>query len=877
MIHFSPTFGFDNVFPELVKEGEVLFGHQYLGEKGLLEYFELHLGCVTSDVHDAIRIAQFEGIIRTYLEEHPSTFISTSFLNNSWTTAKDMLRWRDELVLAGYNFNEEDRTVERLYVISSLEALSEKLAAGINDRWRYVFQEVSKRELDFLSGLKSYANSRELPPFFQEFFELLKKKGIEIIYTEADLEDPVNTDLGRWQQAISGGTREEFQGDGTITVLKGGSLFLQAQYLSHNMPDDSVVIIQEKGHILDQAIIAAGQPSLGYMSMDDWGDLLQLLHWLPSLIWTTVDPASTMQWLSMPFAPLPRTLRKHLLKAFQKSPGTENDEWHKAIAKYAEQNGLKVEEVQRKIQHWLSRKRYIEKVPISELIILLEDLSHWCRAVQNESYGEACMVLFDEIQNLKELIKATDTVEEITLPQYNEWLSAIQGEVGGAQSKKEVGAHFHVRHPANIVGHCSKVVWWNCCDPGNPIRRKIRWTDQEKKRLHGLALESREEYLRRWYAMQQNAVLRARDSLILCVPSNQEGVHPLYNALMAQGGATEKVMVNLDKSTNMFRAKGIQVRRYYGPKFQKEWKVSANLIPQREKESYSSLSKLFYYPYQHVLRYGLKLSKVNLPDVQVTPLLKGNLAHRVVEILFEKESFWKADNTGREQQIHSTTQAVFDKEGEIFLLPHHEVSKADFLRTICLHVLRLSQMIEEDGWEIATDGLEREVHGHLNGVAIRGFVDLILTRGNESAIVDLKWGGINKRKDQLSNNNALQLNLYERLLRPEYPKIHIAFFILSKGQMLARNKLAFSQAVVTDELLDDTEDRDVLWQKMSSTYDMRIAELQEGYIEVGDGVDFFQLKSKVAKSPETVEIPEGNREVKAVDDYNDYTFIRGQK
>jgi hypothetical protein len=71
---------------------------------------------------------------------------------------------------------------------------------------------------------------------------------------------------------------------------------------------------------------------------------------------------------------------------------------------------------------------------------------------------------------------------------------------------------------------------------------------------------------------------------------------------------------------------------------------------------------------------------------------------------------------------------------------------------------------------------------------VRGKADLVLSRGDELAILDIKWSGTNRRRELIRNGEDLQLVLYAHLLPPENCWPHSAYFILEDGKLVARNR-----------------------------------------------------------------------------------------
>jgi hypothetical protein len=172
----------------------------------------------------------------------------------------------------------------------------------------------------------------------------------------------------------------------------------------------------------------------------------------------------------------------------------------------------------------------------------------------------------------------------------------------------------------------------------------------------------------------------------------------------------------------------------------------------------------------------------------------------------------------------------------------------------------LVSLIRANGWEVAHTELELE--GHFGPMPVRGKADLELRRGDEHAIVDLKWSGAKRRKELIQNGEDLQLVLYGKLLPPAETWPHTAYFILDEGKIVARNAAAFREAVVAGKGGEDHAAAcDAIFEKMLRTYAWRIGQIRQGQLEIrtartaselealyeGQLFDLLEMKSEDAR------------------------------
>ena len=142
----------------------------------------------------------------------------------------------------------------------------------------------------------------------------------------------------------------------------------------------------------------------------------------------------------------------------------------------------------------------------------------------------------------------------------------------------------------------------------------------------------------------------------------------------------------------------------------------------------------------------------------------------------------------------------------------------------------LVSLLRNNAWEVLDTELPLE--GIFGGVPVRGKADLVLQRGEEKAIVDLKWSGANRRKELIRNGEDLQLVLYAKLLPPPEQWPHTAYFILDEGKMIARNQAAFREAVVAGSGEEHGMACTAIFEKMERTYAWRLEQLRRGIVEL---------------------------------------------
>ena len=246
-------------------------------------------------------------------------------------------------------------------------------------------------------------------------------------------------------------------------------------------------------------------------------------------------------------------------------------------------------------------------------------------------------------------------------------------------------------------------------------------------------------------------------------------------------------------------------------------------------ETPTNLDSLFYYPHRWFFRQQLKMYPSSLLSVTGDNTLLGSLSHRFFEKLL-KENLADFDRNGIQEWVDKEAGTLLEREGATLLLYGREPERQAFLNRIKNAAWNLVSLLRNNSWEVLDTELPLE--GFFGTVPVRGKADLVLKRGDERAIVDLKWSGANRRKELIRNGEDLQLVLYAKLLPPTEQWPHTAYFILEEGKMIARNTAAFREALVAGRGEDHGTACAAIFEKMERTYAWRLEQLRQGMVEL---------------------------------------------
>jgi RecB family exonuclease len=106
-----------------------------------------------------------------------------------------------------------------------------------------------------------------------------------------------------------------------------------------------------------------------------------------------------------------------------------------------------------------------------------------------------------------------------------------------------------------------------------------------------------------------------------------------------------------------------------------------------------------------------------------------------------------------------------------------------------------------DGWRVVAR--EKAFEGTLGGLRFKGRIDRIDLRGDRALVIDYKSGSLSEanRANNVENTIDFQMNIYRRLIRPEYPDAVLAFWqIFDNGEMVEAKALDEKDAVLDAHL-----------------------------------------------------------------------------
>lgn len=873
-------------------------GCEVLGPWGLLDLLERQLGLPGAPKdNEILRVEQYRQVLQHMSRNGQEYFFEPSFEADEFAVATDLLSRRDELVVAGWSFQAEGGTPERLSCLAEAEALLRNWGTafppGEADRLAAILTALPARRLS-LQSLHHAEPLPLLPPAWQRLLAALSAHGCEVVELPEQQPDD-RTDLGRLQAALSGAGLGggPCKGDGSLLVLSGQrdtdiAAWL-AQLLQRNPHFRPAVLVPGGGQVLSHALALEGQPPIGVLSASLARPTLQVLKLAPVFLWAPIDPFKVMEFVSLAVKPLDRELGNLLAAALAERPGLFSDDWNRAVARFfaevkisEDDPGPRYERADNQYRFWFRRPRYAIRgtAPKKDAIAIYNYLSAWARECFQEDNGRnrSLIVLSQQARRIKELLEALPE-NDLTYLQLERVVRTVYEPAPVQLGERAQGGLEFTTLPGAVVAPVSHLVWWNFAGAERDhffsrwYVKERAWLSQQGVELAGPEVENA---LQVWHRKQP--VRQAVRQLILAAPDfvNGQAVtpHPLMGDLEAALGSLSLVTYRVGETVlppawaKQFAAVPEYVRLPARPLGKPSpWIMLQGQAHHRIAEqvpiSFSSLEELFYFPHTWAFKRLARLRRTSLLSIVGEKRLMGNLAHRLFELLLTQDGVlgWPAEQV--DAFLDSTFPGLLDREGAVLLMYGQEPERLRLLSEVKRSAKNLLLHIRENGWSIV--GTEQELEGTFLGKPFKGIADLVLKRGEELAVLDLKWSGKSYREQLLRNEEDLQLVLYAKMAGGGFAWAHTAYYIISRGIMLARNKLAFKDALATAEDADFVMVNQEVMKRMEATYNWRARQISAGKIEVrsahtaeeleeayegGALLDLLEMKNEDAKFDE---------------------------
>ena len=826
-------------WPGPLAERSAATGEAWLGELGLLGVLETALGLGGPSPTSGERCAALVAGLR-----HCDGFWSVSAENDPLGSARELLRWRDELIFGGWRANGVGHPTR----VEKLAQLEEFVLPGVPDRLRTVLETIPRRTVE-IAQLDLFESRGDLPLLWRQVIDALESRGTTVLEREL----PEALAPGDLAAARKG--QFQLQGDGSLQLIRSDGPWAAAvevaAWLSareQNIDQGGGTLIISPSPLLDTELRRFGLPTTGARETRGGSSLLEVLPLILSLCWNPVDPQDALSLLSLPQGPVPQGIARRLRRALGEWPAVGSADWRNALA-----NGLAAiedEGYRARVDDRLGRMfergmpRTSDGVPKADLLSRTSLVAEWIRGRRlaaekagtetAESKSAAHGRGLDEAASF-----CASFARVVELAGLDYWQAAdIQrfleearaGIVGETVLPSEAGLSM-VGDPAAVVGPARCVVWWGFTRDSVQRPAGIPFSAEERGALadSGVVLESPAAAAIRLSARWQRPLFQASEALLLVAPRTNEAgeeshPHPLWDEIASRARESEDISVEEFVGGELYatpRAPLVNVPTRSLISSRRVWKTRPEQLPLSPRASQSEISDVLRCPFKWAVG---RIGKVRAPDevdVGSASRALGKLSHALLENVLP-------ESQGDPDAARNLARTWFDAEAPKRLaglyLPGQEAELARDRRIMIEAASTFAAFLRDSGLELLQS--EVEIEGQGLGRQIFGIPDLVL--GPRPVIVDAKWGGLTYRRNALAKGTASQLAFYTHILaqqdgQKEAALAAVAYFVLSDARL-----------VTTEAELGGSAEHQAgpdpaqTWAAMEKAFDARKAEFASG-------------------------------------------------
>lgn len=881
---------------------------------GLVSYVEKQLGFYVETPSFNERLCHYYIAANSWFKAHPDNVVRQSFDLSHLSTARQLLLWRDELKLAGWNFEYNDRNT-RLGALAGIEA--ECVVAGFADRLHSLLSILATDKHSFAdTEIVVPVEPSVLRPSVKLLLQRLKEHGAGV--SVMPYVEDASSNLGQIRKRLLANdadnkTKMDLSYDGSLRVLEFETTYHHDQYMAvGNAACNCDVWINPRSKETDNRLIAINQPTLG-SSFTSRSRILGMLPLALSLYDSKLNIYKIVEWLTTPEHPLPRRFRYKLAQEIVNTGGFTNESCLDIVKRYIdgdfEYKDETVEELtEKEIQKREAdgRAKRLEKVATyipylnqdscaEKAGVTLTRLASWARQrihTLNEDDGREALAiqlnaLADSIDTLMMLFSEQGIAFDISLAA--EWIKDVPVDVQLPHCRAQVGAAYCVANPSDIAARASHILWsgMTYTEP-QAFDCDFLLPGELKTIASNAMIWSRQDESRYRYLLSIMPFLLATDKLELAYAVKNQGEMLIPHPTITRLKTLLEYFDVFVEHPNLKHLKTKPVEQVDNRECKTEHKFNnahamqlPTLISPTRLETFTM--NPFDYLFEKILRY--ESSGLNaLATIDVT---KGNVAHATIAQLLSPQDGETCCTaaTARFRFDHQFETAFTDSInncGAILLLPENKLELEQMHRQLKACITALIEIIDENKLSVLSCESEAskyvDIHGKggdANTPDLHGRMDMtLMDEDGKQVVFDMKWTSSRHfYRKRIEENRSIQLAVYAVLLATEAADVKTGYFVMPRGRLLSSS--AFIGHNV-DRI--EKKNHDNIMEQLINSFRYRCHQLMAGEVEQGELYVMTNLKyeqDRVAHNLLPLEKDFENETQKAMNRFSNYSLFKG--
>lgn len=876
-------------------------GQARMGPRALVQLLQTRLGLTRPAVDQAVRIAQYQQLIAQHLTPidqslpdpaaGPASFWpARSFRVDPWSTARQLLRWRDATVEAGWAptaaASPLPARLDALRAVESLVVVGMPGTHGADGRPATLSPSAADDLSELVTLLEGLRREGEiwplgvetltlrddparLPGLWPRLLELLDSSGIQVSRAPAGPQGVPALEVIECRDEWSAA-------DVAARFLAAGHRYRSPTDAPAGAP--LTVLATSDTDVLDRALHRRGLPAVGAVVPSTERAHHQVLglfldvatapvdvHQLAALLDLRVLPAPEPD--GDPIGLVPALARRRLLGALAQEPGVGGPAWRRALQQLqqradeaAQEHGAdgggaaaagKALEAAREIDRLVTDPLPPGDLRPEAISTRLGWLTTRLRAVARGA-GDLLTSL-TQVAALQEVLRMLDPATPISRRTLQQIIDTCGGPGPSPRSRPEVAAWTVTTSPAHIRPGAGTVLWWG--PAGDEVPAPVLWDGGEVDALRagGARLIDPEQRA----ALHVDAALdglRSADTVVAILPGRRLETAPDPSGLLAhleagqrRGSSDRRTPESLITGSAWslagrdlpLRLPALDRIRPPQPPERRLGVHAAHLLPTRL--SFTQAETLIACPHQWVLKYALGIRPASVAVLPTGNRMIGTLVHAVVEELVRRRFDERVGGTSLQAPSAAEIEDCFDHLVPQFAseldLPGRAAERTDIRQRTVRSLAELFTRTTDAGLRIT--GTEARFE-HLLALPLAGgeravpFVGSRDVDARDSAdhpmVIDLKWSRSRTRYGDLyDTGEAIQLASYAWSLEQAEQlaaPAKVGYFLLHSGEFVA-----------ADPALDPRRrapmDTRQAWQRMLGAMSAALDDIAVGTVTAG--------------------------------------------